>query len=169
MKPSTIIEQQGVDEIALAAAWLRAQANLLPGGASYCLYLADALERGAHLNTHASELAADIAVVLPTDGSQEPDRVVLAAAVKEACDRFAVHPRDLLSDYRYAFLSQPRFAIYVALTALGWGKGRVARVVGRDRSSVRNGLARAEEMVKRDPVYRKKVAAVAAAVKEFSE
>jgi hypothetical protein len=154
------------DEIALAAAWIRAQASLLPNGAANCAYLADAIERGAHLNAHDAELVDDVLTLLPVDPERDPERVALAAAVRQACDSFAIHPRDLLGPYRYAFLTPARFAVYSALFDLGWKIGRIGRVLGKDHRSIRNGLERSDIMAERDAVYRRKRAKVAAAAKE---
>lgn len=159
----TTVQTDTADEIELVVRWLRTQAKLLPSGARICIYLADEIERGAHLNQHGAELAGDVLATVP---AADPDRVLLAGVVNKTCDLFAVHPRDLLGDYRYRFLIPARFALYAALEGAGWSRRRTGRALGKDHSTLRNGAERAADMARRDPKYAKKLAAITAVVKE---
>lgn len=159
----TTVQTDTADEIELVVQWLRTQAKLLPSGARICIYLADEIERGAHLNQHGAELAGDVLATVP---AADPDRVLLAGVVNKTCDLFAVHPRDLLGDYRYRFLIPARFALYAALEGAGWTRRRAGRALGRDHSTLRHGVYRAADMARRDPKYAKKLAAITAVVKE---
>lgn len=77
--------------------------------------------------------------------------------IAECCELFKVHQRDLLGPTRYAFLLPARFALYKALTARGWSHIQTADLMNRDRSTINNGLMRAEYMMERSPKYAEKV------------
>jgi len=74
---------------------------------------------------------------------------------------FDVHPRDLIRDFRFAFLTRARFAMYLALRQRGWTYAKIGQAAGRDRKSVAHGVARAEYMAERDPDFAAKVAELA--------
>lgn len=159
----TTVQTDTADEVELVVQWLRTQAKLLPSGARICVYLANEIERGAHLNQHAAELADDVLATVP---AADPDRVLLVGVVNKACDLFGVHPRDLLGPYRFGFLLPARFALYAALEGAGWSRRRAGRALGRDHSTLRHGVYRAADMARRDQKYAKKLAAITAVVKE---
>lgn len=73
------------------------------------------------------------------------------------CEMFEVHHRDLLGPARYGFLLPARFALYKALTERGWSYTKTADFMNRERSTIPNGLARAEYMMERQPKYAEKV------------
>jgi len=72
---------------------------------------------------------------------------------QRCCELTGVHPRDLASHYRFAFISEARFALYKALHLRGWSYSKIGRELGRDRTSVRNGVDRADYMMGRDAVF----------------
>lgn len=155
------------DEIALVVAWLRTQGKMLPSAERHCNFFANAIERGAHLNNHEGELTSDVLALVDTRSiADDADKTLLAAAAQQVCRTFNVHPRDLLGRYRYGFLMPARFALYAVLVAAGWSRKKVGRMLDRDHSALRHGLARAADMARRDPVYAKKLNAVTAAVLE---
>lgn len=85
------------------------------------------------------------------------NRKIAADLVLHTCKVFDVGEKDLLSNYKYRFLALPRFAIYRALCRLGWSHRTTAEVLGKERTSVTNGIKRVEDFAKRDPVYAAKV------------
>ena len=83
--------------------------------------------------------------------------------LNECCRLFDVHPRDLTSDARFAFLTRPRFALYKALYMRGWSRGEIGRLIGgRDHSTVCHGLKRAEYLMGVDPDFAANVHTLAA-------
>lgn len=81
--------------------------------------------------------------------------------VNRCCELFDVHPRDLLGDARFNFLTTPRFAMYKALSMRGWSNARIGRFMGRDPKTVGYGLIRATDIMSRSPEYTDKINAIA--------
>lgn len=76
---------------------------------------------------------------------------------QRCCDLTGVHPRDLASRARFAFISEARFVLYKALHLRGWSYSKIGRELGRDRTSVREGVKRADYMMGRDSVFTRRV------------
>jgi chromosomal replication initiation ATPase DnaA len=79
------------------------------------------------------------------------------AMVQKASELFKVHPRDLISTYRFNFIVRARFAMYLALRQRGWSYPKIGRLLKRDHSSVVHGVKRAQYMVEKDPDFAAKV------------
>jgi len=75
---------------------------------------------------------------------------------------FDVHPRDLIGQYRFNFIAEARFALYMSFHLRGWTNAKIGRVVSRDRSTVFYGLNRARYLMERRPAYTEKVYELAA-------
>lgn len=73
---------------------------------------------------------------------------------QRCCELTGVHPRDLAGRYRFAFISEARFALYKALHLRGWSYSKIGRELDRDRTSVRNGVDRANYMMVRDKTFK---------------
>lgn len=79
------------------------------------------------------------------------------AIIQRASELFSVHPRDLISSYRFNFIVRARFAMYLALRQRGWSYCKIGRLMKRNHSSVIHGVQRAEYMVEKDPDFAAKV------------
>ena len=89
--------------------------------------------------------------------------------VNAAAEMFCVHPRDLVSHYRFDFLMMPRFALYKALRMRGWSYPEIGRLLNRDHSTIIYGVGRAEWKMERDADYAAKVKTLAELKMEVSE
>lgn len=89
--------------------------------------------------------------------------------VKAAAEMFHVHPRDLVSHYRFNFLMLPRFALYKALRLRGWSYPQIGRLLDRDHSTIIYGIQRADYYMERDPGYAAKVKALAELQIDFEQ
>lgn len=77
--------------------------------------------------------------------------------VSACAELFDVHPRDLTGNYRYAFITRARYALFLALRQRGWSYPRIGRLFKRDHSTVIYGISRALYYCERDPDYADKV------------
>lgn len=88
-------------------------------------------------------------------------RVLKSDFIVAAADMFCIHPRDLVSHYKFDFLMMPRFAVYKALRLRGWSYPQIGKALGRDHSTIIYGVRRADWQMERDPEYADKVKALA--------
>ena len=77
--------------------------------------------------------------------------------VMKASELFKVHPRDILSRYKYEFLLPARYALCTALRMQGLSFIRIGKLLGRDHSTVINAVKQAEQIMVADPAYKEKV------------
>lgn len=77
--------------------------------------------------------------------------------IKECATLFSIHPRDLMGNYRFAFVVRARQALYLALRKRGWSYPRIGRFLDRDHSTVIYGAKQALYRMDRDPAYAAKV------------
>ena len=75
-------------------------------------------------------------------------------AIADRCSQlFGLPSADVLGPRRFGYAMPARFALYAALRSRGWTQSQIARSVGRERTTIRDGLIRAEAMADRDPHY----------------
>lgn len=86
--------------------------------------------------------------------------------INEICELFKVHPRDLLGDYRFKFLMQPRFALAKALRMRGWSYPQIGKALGRHHTTALYWAREAEFWMSRDPKFAEKVNHLASLGKE---
>jgi chromosomal replication initiation ATPase DnaA len=84
------------------------------------------------------------------------DRLIL-----KCCELFDVHERDLMGPYKYRFVAVARFALCKALHIRGWSQRQIGDFVGRDRTTIKHALERAEYMMEQDEDYAARVKALA--------
>jgi hypothetical protein len=84
---------------------------------------------------------------------------VIAAqrAARRCATLFAVDLPELLGRRRHHHLAKARFALYAALAHRGWSQQQIGEALGRDRSTIRNGLLRARRYYDRDRHFRQSV------------
>jgi chromosomal replication initiation ATPase DnaA len=75
----------------------------------------------------------------------------------ECCGLFAISMHDLLGPGRFVSITPARFALYKALSARGWSRAQIGRLLNRDRSTVAHGISRAEKLMGQRPGYAEKV------------
>lgn len=84
--------------------------------------------------------------------NKDPQQVIAAA-----CDVFDISRSALLGRGSSRMQSRPRWAVALVLKEDGYGAAEIARQLHRDHTTILYGFKRAEEALKEEPVFARKV------------
>lgn len=81
--------------------------------------------------------------------------------VRLCADLFDVTTSDLYSWRRVNGVAEARFALYSALHKRGWTKASIGTFMGRDHTTIRHGISKADELSYFRPDYAEKIQEIA--------
>lgn len=90
----------------------------------------------------------------------------IADILQIASEIWDVHPRDLAGNDRFHFCVRPRQAVYLVAREQGLSFPQIGRRLGRDHSTVLNGIGVCHKHMRADPNYAGKVEALRQRVAE---
>lgn len=81
--------------------------------------------------------------------------MIISDIISEVANQFGIHKRDIVGPSRFGFLMPARFALYKVLRERGMSLPAIGRWCGgRDHTTIRYGIFRAEYLMDKDESYR---------------